>query len=86
MVNLTNDYYSTSETASILHVSRITVFNWIKKKTIASKRFGNNHLISKEEVERLRDGTIIAEHDKSTLRAFVNTLIRDYGDFLTVVD
>lgn len=44
------DYYTTKELAGLLGISRIAVFNRIKKGTIKAQKIGRNFVISKKDI------------------------------------
>jgi len=46
-------YFTVKELADILDVSRITVFNWIKKGQIKALKIGRNFAIPREEFEEV---------------------------------
>ena len=80
------EYYSTTECAELLKVSRITVFNWIKQKKILFKKSGKNYIILASEIDKLLGSRSLRDEEKSRLRSFVNMLTKDYGDFLRTLD
>ena len=43
-------YYSTSEVANILHLSRISVFNRIKNGKLKAEKIGRNYIISHDSL------------------------------------
>ena len=48
----TKPYFSTTEVAKILGVSRIAIFHKIKKGQLEAERYGRNYLISHEALEK----------------------------------
>ena len=80
------EYYSTSECAEILRVSRITIFNWIKKRRILAKKYAGNYIVPASEIEKIKINRSLRDEDKSVLRSFVSLLLKDYGDFLKIID
>ncbi len=49
----TKPYFSTTEVAKILGVSRIAIFHKIKKGQLEAERYGRNYLISHEALEKI---------------------------------
>jgi len=76
------EFYSTSEAAKMLGVSRITVFNRIKTGKIEAKRFGRNYFISSSSLPR-QEKTAGSDSDKNNdLREGVKRVVREYGTTL----
>jgi excisionase family DNA binding protein len=48
-------YYSTSEVAKMLGVSRVTVFYWIKQRKLKAYQFGRNYKIPIKEFRRFKE-------------------------------
>ena len=72
------DYYSTSEAANILRISRIAVFNRIKSGKLKAQKIGRNYIISHKEVlEAL--GETIGAGKKATIEKAIDKAIHDYG-------
>ncbi|MFA7319252.1 MAG: helix-turn-helix domain-containing protein [Parcubacteria group bacterium] len=76
-----NGFFTTSEAAKILGVSRITIFNRIKTGKLAAIRIGRNYAIPKEELEA-NLGRELSEEEKSVLSEGVKKVIADYGETL----
>ncbi len=72
---------STTELASILGISRISVFRNIKNGTIQAQKLGRNYLISKKEVDRLL-GKRLSSTDKIMMKRIVSRVVREYGKTL----
>jgi DNA binding domain, excisionase family len=73
------DFYTTTEAAKILGVSRITVFNRIKIGKLEAKKFGRNYSIPASALPH-KDET---QNEKNTeLRQAVKRVVREYGTTL----
>jgi len=72
-------YYSTTETARILRLSRITVFNRIKSGKIEAEKIGRNYIISHESLlEAL--GKSIGKDKKQNIDKALDKAIEQYGE------
>lgn len=77
-------YFSTSEAAKILGVSRITVFNRIKKGQIKAQKIGRNYLIGKDQLPGQK-GMPLSNADKNLINKAVDKTIREYGQTLKLL-
>lgn len=76
-----NGFFTTSEAAKILGISRVAVFNRIKRGTMHAEKIGRNFAIPKEELES-NLGRDISEEEKRILEAGVRKVIEEYGETL----
>lgn len=76
-----NGYFTTSEAAKILGISRVAVFNRIKKGTLAAIRIGRNFAIPKEELEH-NLGRELSVEEKEVIEEGVRKVIEEYGETL----
>lgn len=77
-INLNKEYYSTSEVAQILHLSRIAVFNRIKKDTLKAEKIGRNYIISREHLlEAL--GKSVGKENKANIERAVDKAVKEYA-------
>jgi excisionase family DNA binding protein len=74
------DYYTTSEAAKILGISRIAVFQRIKAGKLEAERFGRNYSIHASALP-LIDKELEAEKNDD-LREAVKRVVREYGTTL----
>jgi excisionase family DNA binding protein len=86
LVKSIKKYYSTSECAEILKVSRITIFNWIQKKKIKAEKYAGNYMISSDQIDELQSHRDLREEEKKGLRVFASRLLTEYGEFLRAID
>ncbi|MBI2626895.1 MAG: helix-turn-helix domain-containing protein [Parcubacteria group bacterium] len=76
---MTKKYYSTTEVAHILHISRVGVFNRIKKGKLKAEKVGRNYIVSHENLlEAL--GKSIGQEKKDNIEKALNKAIADYGE------
>lgn len=79
-----NKFLSTTELAKIIGVSRVTVFNGIKKGKIKAQRAGRNFIINRADLpEILKE--IINEKDKNQIEKAVKKTIKDYKETLRLL-
>lgn len=71
-------YYSTSEVANILRLSRVAVFNRIKTGKIKAEKFGRNYLISHENLSEAL-GKAVGQERKEEIERAIDKAIREYG-------
>ncbi len=79
------NYFSTSEVAKILDVTRVTVFRWIKDGSIKAHKIGRNYVIPHEEVIKHLDTRPLTEIDKQEIKALVDKTIKDYGETIRML-
>lgn len=75
------DFFTTSELAKIMGISRIAVFNRIKNGKIKAIRIGRNWLIPKEEIED-HVGKELTKKEKELLLKGVHKVVQEYGETL----
>lgn len=74
-------YYSTSEIASILGISRIAVFNKIKSGQIRAIKIGRTYGIPKNEVTNIL-GNSLTKTQKKVIDEGVRKTVKEYGEVL----
>lgn len=75
----TKKHYSTSEVAQILHISRISIFNRIKRGRIRAERVGKTYIISHESLlEAL--GKSIGKENKEHIDQAVSRALTEYAE------
>lgn len=76
---MNRDFYSTSQAAQILKISRIEVFRRIKAKKIEAEKVGRNYIIPRNAViEAL--GKEIGLQKKEEINRAIGRAIKDYGE------
>lgn len=78
---MTQKYYSTSEAAKILRVSRVAIFKQIKTGKIGAEKIGRNYVIPQEqEVVTEALGHIVGASKKENIEAAIKKALREYGE------
>lgn len=73
-----NEYLTTAEVAKLLGLSRVSIFNRIKKGEIIATRVGRGYLVSKVELER------IVSHNHLPDKV-VRRVVAEYGETLKLL-
>lgn len=71
--------YSTSEVASILHLSRIEIFRKIKTGKIRAQKIGRNYVITHDALTEIL-GKSIGSHRKEEIEKSIDKALKEYGD------
>lgn len=74
-------YFSTTELAKYLGISRIAIFKKIKKGQIKAEKFGRNYLIAEEELATIL-GQFISVERKKEIEKVVKRTVKDYHEAL----
>ena len=77
-------YYSTTEVAQLLGISRIAVFQKIQKGDIKAKKDGRNYIISHKEIAHLLPNTL-SDKDKKRIEQAVKKTVKDFGQTLKLL-
>lgn len=77
-------YYSTSEAAKILGISRVAVFNRIKKGQLDAIKIGRNYLVEKEQLSPTKDKAL-SDKDKNLINKAVDKTLKEYGQTLKLL-
>ena len=76
---MNKDFYSTAEVAQILNISRVSVFNRIKKGKLKAAKVGRNFIVSHEELlEALGDK--IGPAKKEQIEHAISRAMKDYKE------
>ena len=81
-------YLSVLELAKILGVSRITVFNRIKKGQIPAEKIGHSYAIPRDQVAGLlegKDDQVLSDKKKEVITEAVAKAVKDYGETLRLL-
>ncbi len=79
-------FFSTSEVAVLLKVSRVAIFQKIKAGGIKAEKVGRNYLIPREEVEQYLDGNKkLTEEEKIEVKKAVEKAIKQYGEAIRML-
>ncbi len=79
-----NNFLTVKQLADILGLSRIAVFNKIKKGQLVAEKVGKTYLISKDQLVGIIDNNL-SEEEKIKIKKGVSKVIRDYGDTLRML-
>ena len=71
--------YSTSEVASILHLSRVEIFRKIKAGKIKAEKIGRNYVIPFDSIEEIL-GETIGTHKKNEIEKVIDKALKEYGE------
>ena len=77
-------FISTTEAAKILGVSRITIFDRIKKGKIPANKVGRNFIIEKNQIVRGKDAQL-TDTEKKLINKAVDRTIKEYGKTLKLL-
>ena len=83
--NMEKKYVSVTELAKMLGISRVAVFNKIKKGQIPAEMIGNAYAIPYAAVENLiqsKDTNVLPEDDKKEIEEAVKKVVDEYGETL----
>jgi len=78
------EFFSTSEMAKILGISRVAVFKRIKSGDIKARKVGRNFVIQKEDLGEIL-GTTLGDKKRRLIEVAVRKTIRDYGQTLKLL-
>lgn len=76
---MNKDFFSSTELAKLLGVSRITVFNNIQSGKIKAEKIGRNYAIRKQDVLQAL-GSVLGEDKKREIEKAVTRATKEYGE------
>ena len=79
-----NQFVSTQEAAKLLGISRIAVFNKIKKGEILATKVGRNYIIDKKDLG-IGPKTKLTPQEKKILDKAINKTFKEYGKTLKLL-
>ncbi|TAN33424.1 DNA-binding protein [Patescibacteria group bacterium] len=77
-------YLTTKQLAEILGVSRVTIFNRIKKGEIKAEKIGKTYIIKKNDLPEINGGQLSAGQKKEIDKG-VKKVVREYGETLKML-
>ncbi len=77
-------YVTTAELAKFLGISRIAVFNRIKKGQIKAEKIGRNFLIDKRYLPEILNITL-TDGDKKEIEKAVEKTVKEYGETIKLL-
>lgn len=81
-------FISIAELAKKLGISRIAVFNKVKKGEIPAEKVGRAYVIASTDAELLINGSLpkyLTEESKSEIRKGVEKVVKEYGETLKLL-
>ena len=79
-----NEYTTIPELAKILGITRIAVYNKVKKGQIKAVKIGRNYAISRKYVDNIL-GTTLSLEAKAEIDKAVKKTVKEYGDVLKLL-
>ncbi len=77
-------YITIPELAKLLGVSRIAIYNRVKKGQIPAKKIGRTYVITDETVAEILGREVTAK-EKKLIDAAVDRTVREYGEVLKLL-
>jgi len=74
-------YFTTNELAKIFGVSRVTIFDKIKKGQIKAEKMGRNYIIFKKDIDNIFT-EILNDKLKMKINKAIDKVIKDYKETL----
>lgn len=74
-------YYSISEVAKMMGLSRTAIYKKVKNGQIKANKFGNHYFIPAESLTEIL-GRKLSEKDKQIIDAAVEKTFKEYGEVL----
>lgn len=79
-----DEYITIPQLAKLIGLSRIAVYNKVKKGEIKAIRIGRNFAIQKRYLENIQ-GNELKEDDKIIIESAVKKTVKDYGEVLRLL-
>ena len=79
-----SEYITIPELAKILGITRIAVYNKVKKGQIKAVKIGRNYAISRKYVDNIL-GTTLSLEAKAEIDKAVKKTVKEYGDVLKLL-
>lgn len=77
-------FFSTTEVAELLGISRVAVFKKIKKGEIKAVKIGRNYAIDKKYLPQIL-GRVLGRQEKQIIEKAVKKTVREYGETLRLL-
>lgn len=77
-------YFSTTEAATLLGISRIAVFKKIKAGDIKARKDGRNFIIKRKDIPGISSSTLSLEK-KEVIERAVKKVVHEYGETLRLL-
>lgn len=84
---ITKSHISVAEMAKLLGISRVAVFNRIKKGQIPAEKIGRNYIISAHVANEILYGAgeVLTEEKKAVIKKAVEKTVKEYGETLKLL-
>ncbi len=77
-------FFTTTEVAKIMGISRIAVFKKVKSGEIKAKKVGRNFVIDKKILPAIL-GQVLSEDKKQFIKRAVEKIVHEYGQALKLL-
>lgn len=77
-------FFSTSEVAKMLNISRIAVFKKIKSGDIKAMKIGRNFAVARKDLPEVL-GAVLRESQRLDIEKAVKKTIKEYGETLKLL-
>ncbi len=81
---MNKEFFSTTELAEILSISRIAVYKRIKKGKIKAKKIAGNYVIERKDLGGILDKELTGK-DKKKIEEAVKKTVEEYGETLELL-
>ncbi len=78
------DYFTVKELADLTGVSRVTVFNRIKRGEVRAEKIGRNYIIYWKNLPNMLN-PFLTKFDKDNIERGVKRALHDYGDAIKML-
>jgi len=81
-------YISTAELAKMLGISRVAIFNRIKKGQIPAIKIGHSYAILMDDANKITQGIsvkILTQNQKELIESAVEKTVKEYGETLRLL-
>lgn len=77
-------FLTTSELSKLLGISRVSVFNRIKKGEIPAQKIGRNFIIQRNHLPTIM-GQTMSNENKQQIETMVKKVVNEYGETLRLL-
>ncbi|MFA6271909.1 MAG: helix-turn-helix domain-containing protein [Patescibacteria group bacterium] len=81
---MNKDLLSTTEVAEMLGISRVAVFNRIKRGEIKAEKIGRNFVVSRNQFKGVFKDTL-EDSEKDVVNKAVKKVVKEYGETLRLL-
>lgn len=84
MANNTEKRYSVKQVADMMGLSRITIFNYIKKGKLKAQKIGRGYVISESDVAEITNKELTVS-SKKEIEKGVRRVLKEYGETIKLL-